>query len=73
MKYPSSSSPASEPSPPESTEDRQTVPPFRMYLTEPGWRIGVKSGSVREFCYMKAPGQDFYHRLLDSEVFLHAR
>jgi hypothetical protein len=42
-----------------------------MYLTEPGWRIGVKHGSDREFCYMRAPGQDFYHRLLDSEVFLH--
>jgi hypothetical protein len=70
MKYASRSSSATELSATESTEDRPTIPPFRMYLTEPGWRIGVKSGSMREFCYMKAPGQDFYHRLLDSEVFL---
>jgi hypothetical protein len=71
MNYASSSSPASEPALPESTEGGQTVPPSRLYLSEPGWRIGVKSGSAREFCYMRAPGQDFYHRLLDSEIFLH--
>jgi hypothetical protein len=47
------------------------VPAQRLYLAEPGWRIGVKLGSAREFCYMRAPGQDFYHRLLDGEVFLH--
>ena len=70
MKYASSSSPAFEPSPPESTEGEPAVPPSRIYLTEPGWRIGVKSGSAKEYCYMKAPGQDFYHRLLDGEVFL---
>ena len=45
-------------------------PPRRMFLSEPGWRIGVKTGSDREFCYMMAPGQDFYHRLLDGEIFL---
>ncbi len=50
---------------------REPVAAGRMYLAEPGWRIGVKSGSDREFCYMVAPGQDFYHRLHDGEVFLH--
>ena len=48
----------------------EAVPPRRMFLFEPGWRVGVKTGSHREFCYMMAPGQDFYHRLLDGEVFL---
>lgn len=42
-----------------------------MFIFEPGWRVGIKAGSDREFCYMMAPGQDFYHRLLDGEVFLH--
>ncbi|HEX8200780.1 MAG TPA: hypothetical protein VF590_09850 [Isosphaeraceae bacterium] len=42
----------------------------RLYLREPGWRVAVKAGSEREFCYMVAPGQDYYHRLLDGEVFL---
>ena len=30
----------------------------------------MKAGSDREFCYMMMPGQDFYHRLLDGEIFL---
>jgi hypothetical protein len=42
----------------------------RLYLREPGWRIAVKAGSEREFCYMTAPGQDYYHRLLDGEIHL---
>ena len=41
-----------------------------MFLFERGWRIGVKTDSHREFCYTMAPGQDFYHRLLDGEIFL---
>jgi hypothetical protein len=44
--------------------------PHRLFLHEAGWRVGLKSGSEREFCYMTAPGQDFYHRLQDGEVFL---
>jgi hypothetical protein len=51
--------------------DEETLaPPQRLFLLERGWRIGVKSGSDREFCHMMAPGQDFYHRLFDNEVFL---
>ena len=52
------------------SEDEDSVLPRRMYLHEPGWRIGVKTGSHREFCYTMAPGEDFYHRLLDGEIFL---
>ena len=44
--------------------------PRRLFLFEGGWRIGLKGGSEREFCYMMAPGQDFYHRLLDGEIYL---
>jgi hypothetical protein len=51
-------------------DDENLAPPHRMFLTERSWSIGIKSGSHREFCYMMAPGQDFYHRLLDNEVFL---
>jgi hypothetical protein len=52
-------------------EEPDLTAPRRIYLSEPGWRIGVKIGSEREFCYMRAPGQEFYHRLLDGEVFVH--
>lgn len=43
-------------------------PPRRLYLLEPGWRIGQKVGNDREFCYMMAPGQDYYHRVYDGEI-----
>ncbi len=54
----------------EPSDDREAASSSRMYLAEPGWRIGVKAGNDREFCYMRMPGQDFYHRLLDGEIFL---
>lgn len=44
--------------------------PKRLFLYEPGWRVGLKTGSTREFCYVMAPGQDYYHRLHDGEIFL---
>jgi hypothetical protein len=53
-----------------SSEGDEIAPSRRMFIFEPGWRVGVKSGSTRELCYMIAPGQDYYHRLLDGEVFL---
>jgi hypothetical protein len=45
-------------------------PPRRMYLHEPGWRIKLKVGNDREFCYMTAPGQDYYHRVYDGELYV---
>jgi hypothetical protein len=50
--------------------DEEIEPLKRMFLFEPGWRLGIKRGSTREFCYMIAPGQDYYHRLLDGEIYL---
>ena len=43
----------------------------RLFLHEPGWQIGVKIGSEREFCYQMAPGENYNHRLLDHEVYLY--
>jgi hypothetical protein len=43
----------------------------RMYVHVPGWRISIKRGSDRAFCHMMAPGQDYYHRLADGEIYLH--
>jgi hypothetical protein len=54
----------------QSPDDENLASPRRMFLFESGWSIRIKSGSHREFCYMMAPGQDFYHRLLDHEIFL---
>lgn len=57
---------------PTPSPDPIEVPPpaHRLFLHEPGWRVTLKAGSEREFCYAMAPGQDFYHRLLDGEVYL---
>ena len=44
--------------------------PRRLFVHEPGWRVSMKVGSEREYCYMMSPGQDYYHRLLDGEVFV---
>lgn len=44
--------------------------PGRIFIHEPGWQVVRKVGSTREFCYMMAPGQDYYHRLLDGELYL---
>ena len=51
-------------------QEDEIAPSRRMFIFEPGWRVGIKTGSIRELCYMTAPGQDYYHRLLDGEVFL---
>jgi hypothetical protein len=53
----------------EPTDNAPSLP--RLFLFEPGWRITRKSSSEREFCHSITPGQDYYHRLLDGEIYLH--
>jgi hypothetical protein len=55
----------------QSSLDGNAAPAARrMFIFERGWTVGVKTGSHRELCHMMAPGQDFYHRLGDGEVFV---
>ena len=61
---------SSQPAPSYQAPDDEDRAARRMFIFEAGWRVGVKTGSQREFCYMMAPGQDYYHRLLDGEIFL---
>jgi hypothetical protein len=70
MNYPSRPSPFPPTWYEDEGKDDDADSPRRMFLFEPGWHIGVKTGSQREFCHTRAPGQDFYHRLLDGEIFL---
>jgi hypothetical protein len=53
---------------PPSEGSLPTTP--RLFVHEPGWQVALKAGSEREFCYMMAPGQDHYHRLLTGEIYL---
>jgi hypothetical protein len=55
---------------PEIDDEDTNTPQSRLFLVEPGWRINIKTDSQRAFCYMMAPGQDFYHGLLDGEIFV---
>jgi hypothetical protein len=55
-----------QPEPPPSPGSN----PRRLFLHEKDWRVEVKLDSEREFCYMMAPGQDYYHRLRDGEIYL---
>lgn len=55
----------------EFEEQDRPTPQSRLFLLEPGWQVSIKTDSQRAFCFMMAPGQDFYHSLLDGEMFLH--
>lgn len=54
---------------PDAPPDEAALIP-RLFVREPGWHVHQKVGSIKEHCYMTAPGQDFYHRLTDGEVYL---
>lgn len=42
----------------------------RLYLPYPdGWEFRVKSGP-REYCYYRNPGEEWFHLLIDGELFL---
>ena len=49
-------------------DERPPTP--RLFVREPGWQVRLKLGSDREFCYMTAPGQEFYHRIVDGEIYV---
>lgn len=42
----------------------------RLFVREPGWQVHLKLDSLKAFCYATAPGQDYYHRLADGEIYL---
>lgn len=43
----------------------------RLFLpTAEGWDAGIKQGWEREYCHAKNPGEDFFHLLMNGEVYL---
>ena len=52
-----------------SRRTEATLP--RVFVRESGWRVALKVGSEKTFCYQMAPGEDHYHRLLDGEVYVY--
>ena len=55
---------------PDRAADESTLP--RVFLREPGWRVGIKIGSEREFCHNITPGEEAYHRLSDGELYVYS-
>ena len=60
----STSTGASSPAPEKAVDQRLYVPDHKT------WDVRVKRGSDNEYCYMAAPGQDYFHLLLDGEIYV---
>jgi len=43
----------------------------RLYVPAfDGWSAHLKSDSEKTYCYVKAPGEDFYHRISRGEIYV---
>ena len=43
----------------------------RLFLpAAEGWDANIKQGWEREYCHAKNPGEDFFHLLVNGEVYL---
>ncbi|MBL8848195.1 MAG: hypothetical protein JNG89_00845, partial [Planctomycetaceae bacterium] len=46
-------------------------PDVRLYLPDiDGWSARVQKSGERLYCFYKLPGQDYFHLLMDGEIFL---
>lgn len=45
-------------------------PDHRLYVPENAdWDVEIKRDSDRVYCYAKAPGQDWFHMILNGEIY----
>jgi len=42
----------------------------RLFVREPNWKVVLKQGSERMFCFLMQPGETTYHRIGDGEIYL---
>ncbi len=57
------------------SEDRQqqssAKQDVRLYLPNAdGWVAKVKQGWAKESCYLQNPGEDYFHLLMNGEIYL---
>ncbi|HVW03214.1 MAG TPA: hypothetical protein VHB77_22825 [Planctomycetaceae bacterium] len=45
-------------------------PDLRLYAPEDGWKAHIKRGWDNDYCYAAYPGQDYFHLLLNGEIFI---
>ena len=42
-----------------------------MYLPDAeGWQASIMRGTDRQYCYTKAPGQDYFHLIIPGEIYV---
>lgn len=47
------------------------IPDSRLYvLDHEDWDVHIKRDSERVYCYSKHPGQDWFHLILNGEIYL---
>lgn len=55
----------------ESGAPPDPIPDTRLYIPDhEDWQVHIKRDSERMFCYSKHPGQDWFHLLLNGEIYL---
>lgn len=55
-----------QPHPPDPDEEDR-----RLYVQNAeGWQAHVKQGWEKQYCYSKAPGEEYFHLIVNGEVFL---
>jgi hypothetical protein len=67
-----------DPVPPSTNEiaasaepDPDPIPDERLYVPDHDeWEIHIKRDSERLFCYSKLPGEDWFHLLLNGEIYV---
>lgn len=46
-------------------------PDARLYIPDHNeWEVHIKRDSDRVYCYAKLPGQDWFHMILNGEIFI---
>jgi hypothetical protein len=47
------------------------VQDVRLYVTDSTeWTAHIKEDSAKLYCYQKNPGEDFFHLIVDGEIYL---
>ena len=44
---------------------------YRLYVPHPdGWKAHIKIGWEKQYCYAKNPDEDYFHLILNGELYL---
>ena len=57
--------------PPENEAPPELENDLRLYAPHPDeWRAALKQGWERDYCFAQNPGEDFFHLLMNGEIYL---